>query len=564
MKRAAVFLLGIIMLVSMFPYTNAAAASTLSVDLGTTLRPVTHCASGSLYGITETIPANISALVAPLKPGVFTNPARAGSGYQQPIGAAIPVAGRLSGTTGKVMIRLADIFPGWPYNFSGMTNWLNSVRSVIADKKASGYSNFYGYEIWNEPDGTWKSSNGSFENMWSQTFSAIRAADPGAKIIGPSYSYYNHSRMSSFLTYCKANNCLPDIICWHELSSNTSTASNLRDYRALETSLGIAAIPISINEYCDTDHAKEGAPGPSARFIAKFERYKVDSACITWWWTGAPGRLGSLLASNTQKGAGWWFYKWYGDMSGNMVSVTPPNDNSDQVDGFACVDDSAKYVSLLFGGINDGSVNVVFRNIPSFIGANATVKVEKVSWTSKDTVSAGPLTVTAGNYPVTNGQITVPVTGCNGTDGYRVYITPGISNTQVRYEAEKAAITEANISSGSNASEGRYVAQIDYNDTTMPRYSFVDFTVNVPTTKTYTMTIRYANGTGSTATQGLAYNNGSWSTVNYPATAGWGQFGSVNVSVNLKAGINIIRLAKGSPGFSGGTGYAELDYIEIN
>jgi hypothetical protein len=33
--------------------------------------------------------------------------------------------------------------------------------------------------------------------------------------------------------------------------------------------------------------------------------------------------------------------------------------------------------------------------------------------------------------------------------------------------------------------------------------------------------------------------------------------------VNLKAGYNVIRLAKGSPYFSGGTGYAELDNIKL-
>ena len=49
--------------------------------------------------------------------------------------------------------------------------------------------------------------------------------------------------------------------------------------------------------------------GSSARFIGKFERYKVDSAMITWWFTNAPGRLGSLLATNTEKGAGWFLYK---------------------------------------------------------------------------------------------------------------------------------------------------------------------------------------------------------------------------------------------------------------
>jgi hypothetical protein len=77
------------------------------------------------------------------------------------------------------------------------------------------------------------------------------------------------------------------------------------------------------------------------------------------------------------------------------------------------------------------------------------------------------------------------------------------------------------------------------------------------------MAIRYANGTGTTSTQGLAFNGGAWSTVSYPPTGGWAQFGTVTTTVNLRAGANTIRLAKGSPFFAGGTGFAELDYIEL-
>lgn len=37
-----------------------------------------------------------------------------------------------------------------------MNNWLNEITRFIRDKKASGLTNWYGLEIWNEPDGTWK------------------------------------------------------------------------------------------------------------------------------------------------------------------------------------------------------------------------------------------------------------------------------------------------------------------------------------------------------------------------------------------------------------------------
>ena len=428
-KRILAFTLGILLLLTMIPELPVFAANSMTVDCANVLRGVTHCANGSLYGVTESIPADVNGLIAPLNPYVLRNPARGSTGNQHAFGDAILVSAKLTSVPGaKVSIDLADMLPGWPYKWPGMTSWLNQVKAFIADKKASGRDNFYGYEIWNEPDGTWNSANGTFHDMWKQTYDVIRANDPGAKIIGPCDSFYSHTRLSSFLSFCKSNNCMPDIMSWHELGGGGGAevvSPHLRDYRALEASLGINALPISINEYCDPDHSLEGQPGSSARYIAKFERYKVESACISWWFVPSPGRLGSLLATNTQKGAGWYFYKWYGDMSGNMVSVTPPNDDSNQVDGAACVDSNARYISFIFGGPNDGTINTTIKNIPSFIGSTASVKIEKIDWISKDTVSNGTTTISSSNYSVVNGQISVSLSGCNNSSGYRIYITPG-------------------------------------------------------------------------------------------------------------------------------------------
>lgn len=433
MKRILAFVLCIMVTLVSFPAMPVLAANSMTVDCSNVLREVTHCASGSLYGITENIPADVNNLVAPLNPYVMRNPARGSNGNQHPYGDAILVAKRLASVpSAKISIDLADMLPGWPYQWPGMTSWINQVTSFIADKKASGLNNFYGYEIWNEPDGTWNTANGTFNDMWKQTYNAIRANDPNAKIIGPCDSYYNRSKMSSFLSFCKANNCIPDIMSWHELSGGAKTVSpNLKDYRALEASLGISALPISINEYCDPDHNLEGQPGSSARFIGKFERNKVESACITWWFVPTPGRLGSLLATDTQKGAGWYFYKWYGDMTGNMVNVIPPNDNSDLVDGAACVDSNNKYVSFIFGGPNDGTISTTFKNLPAFVGSTASVKMEKIDWVSKDTVSSGPSVISTSNYSVVNGQITVTLPNSNDSSGYRIYITPGTASDLV-------------------------------------------------------------------------------------------------------------------------------------
>ena len=408
------------------PY-NYVKASTLTVDCNSKIRGATHCANGSLYGIIENVPGDYDSLVAPLHPFVMRNPGRGANGNQHPYGDAIKVAKRLSASPGAlVSVDLADILPGWPYSWPGIDKWLNEVKSFIADKKASGLTNWYGLEIWNEPDGTWKDSNGlSFNEMWKKTYEVIRQNDPNEKIIGPCISWYNENNIKGFLQYAKSNNCLPDIISWHELSGIEGVSSHLKSYRNLEKSLGIPELPITINEYCDAKHELEGQPGSSARFIGKFDRYKVDSAMITWWFVPYPGRLGSLLATNNQKGAGWYLYKWYGDMTGDMVQVTPPNDNSNQVDGAACVDSSKEYISFILGGPNDGSLTAVFKNIPDFIGSSAKVKAEKVDWVSKDTPSNGPNTIFEKNYSINNGQLSINIPGTNGNSGYRVYITKG-------------------------------------------------------------------------------------------------------------------------------------------
>jgi len=399
------------------------AATPLTVDLSAPIGPVTHVASGSLYGVTESLPADVNAWIAPLHPRMFTNPA---ANVQQPIGDAILVAGRVAPTGALVTIRLADWLKGF-YTFTSMTDWLDKVGQTVSRKKAAGLTNIYAYEIWNEPNGTYASSNPlSFNEFWRQTFLQLRKLDPGVKITGPSLSYYNEAFLKDFLSFCKTNSCLPDIVGWHELGGGNFTGT-LQSYRALEKQLGIGPLPISINEYSGAAHIDvEGQPGASAPLIAKFERFSVDSACISFWDVGHPGRLGSLMASNTEPNGGWWFYKWYGDMAGSMVSTTPPTPASaTALDGFANLDTTGRSASVLFGGVNDGTVQVVVKGFKTaaFFGATVHAVVERTPFVSRTTAVKAPQTISMSDLAVTNDQISVSVSSANKTDGYRLTLT---------------------------------------------------------------------------------------------------------------------------------------------
>ena len=122
----------------------AQAATLLTVDLSTTVRPVSHVASGSLYGALETQPADVNGLIAPLHPNVFNNPA---ADVQQPIGDAIAAAGRVAPLGARVSIRLADWFPSWPYAFTSMTDWFNKLGQTVSRRKSANLTNIYAYEI---------------------------------------------------------------------------------------------------------------------------------------------------------------------------------------------------------------------------------------------------------------------------------------------------------------------------------------------------------------------------------------------------------------------------------
>lgn len=414
------------------------AAVNLNVSLGDSIRPVTHVATGSLYGLTETLPSNIEKDVAPLKPNVFLSPARSGNGRQQGIGGAFLVAPRVESIGAKIQIRLADVLPGWPYAYKNMDHWKSEVTSVINDKLSSQNKNFDGYEIWNEPDGTWKDANGDFNSvLWKQTYQLIREKDPTAKIIGPSYSWYNSSRMEAFVKYCSANNCMPDVISWHQWGSGGFVGA-VENYRNLEKKYNVSPRAISINEYSSEEHSEEGCPGVSVPFIAKFERYGVESAMISWWFVPLPGRLGSLLTSNNERGGGWWLYKWYGDMSGYMAKVTPPNDKSDGVDGFAALDKKKGFASIVLGGNTLGDVSVNISGIPASFGNKVNVDVEYVVWENKDKAVPSTTLESSKEYSVSDGKITVPVNIKNTKYGYRVYVTPIIP--QEPYKGTAAAI----------------------------------------------------------------------------------------------------------------------------
>ncbi|MFK0159682.1 RICIN domain-containing protein [Streptomyces sp. NPDC090493] len=436
------------------------SATTLVVSANQTLRSVTHVATGSLYGLdTASVPAD--SLVEPLKPNTFVQMAPGGSqlpnGESSPGGDALVVAPEAAKAGAKVVVRMPDWYPNFPYKWVSWSDWLSAVDKQVASVQASGATNISAYELWNEPDGTWDTSAaGAFDDGWSRTYKEVRAKDAATPVQGPSFATYTDSKMKTFLQDAIANNAVPDIIAWHELQSSANIAAHVADYRTLESSLGLSARPIAIEEYGTTSEV--GVPGPLASYVAKFERAGVHDAELAFW--NHYGTLGDTLTDTggSPNGA-YWLYKWYGDMSGNMLVTTPPAQTG--IDGFATRNAAGNQISVVTGGCT-GSCAVTVNGLSSLsaFGSTVHVKLEYTPSKGRTTAVSGPVTISDTDYAVSGGSITVPVT-MNASDGYHLTITPSGTATSLasRYQVTNRNSGLALDTNGAGTAQGTLVVQ---------------------------------------------------------------------------------------------------------
>jgi hypothetical protein len=118
-----------------------APASNLVVNADQVLRPVTHIASGALYGLaTDAVPAD--NLVEAFKPNTFVQMAPGGkqlpNGEPVPAGDALVVAPEAAKAGAKVVVRMPDWYPNFPYRWVSWDDWLSAVDTQVEAVQASG------------------------------------------------------------------------------------------------------------------------------------------------------------------------------------------------------------------------------------------------------------------------------------------------------------------------------------------------------------------------------------------------------------------------------------------
>jgi hypothetical protein len=553
---------------ALFPVASAnAAASQLTVDLSANTGALRYGATGFLYGLgDEGIPNE--TMLAALKPQVTAQ--KAPDGLQHPNGDALKIAPMFKRTGGRdIQIYMQDVYQQWPYENNGLNDYLSKVDTMVRKVVADPYRGSYVYVPFNEPDQIWYSGNLSgLESAWKTVYQKIRSIDSSARIAGPNFAGYRSADLRGFLTYARDNGVLPAVTTWHELGNDffTSWQSHYSDYRSIESSLGISARPITINEYARSS-GDLGVPGNLVQYVARFEASKVDG-CLAFWTTA--GGLNDLVTHNNQATGGWWLYKWYGELTGNTVAVTPPA-ASGSLQGLAALDAAKKQARVIFGGNNPATgtydTNVVVKGLgaASYLGSTVHATVWGVD-TSGLNPSSGPYVVTEGDYTSSGGQVTIPLTGLKGQSAYQIIVTPNSDLSTVgsssRYQAEYAGIGgTARITYGSNTGySGTYFVE-GYGASTTASTRFV---VNVPANGYYNLGLRYSAGpySGAPADRSirLRVNGSDLTDVALPGTADWNTWKTATTKVYLPAGISRVEYNAFA---SDDRDAVNLDYLDV-
>lgn len=550
----------------------AAAASTFTVNLGSSTGAVMHGATGALYGVSDAgVPS--ANLITPLN---VTTIAQGPPGdTQHPNGDAGKISASFmqEDSNGKILVYLQDIYSSWPYPTETLSSYESTVNTIMAAIAASPQKADFEIVPFNEPDQQWFDLGGgssyysNFYTWWDDLYAEIEADDPGAVVVGPNESGWDASFMPGFLAHAKAAGDLPGLISWHELSTSSLTnfASHYAAYRADETAAGITTpIPIDIDEYgTDLDLS---SPGQLVQWIAMFEKAKVYGDMAYW---DIAGNFDDLATGqNTPTGA-YWLYYWYGRMTGNTVSVTPPSPNTaDTLQGVASYDTSKDQAQVILGG-SSGATNTVINGISSSVfGSNVTATVEETDWSGFAGAGPAPQVISRTTYSTSSGSITVPLTNMNAMSAYRIVLTPANTTSVTSptvpssstYYAANAAITDATVytQSGYATADGKDVGAIDASD------SAVTFTVTAPTSGSYNLAIYYGNQTGTYATQALSIDGVADEFVDYPATLSWLWRSYVTVPVTLTAGTHTITLAVSNATLGTSIGQVTLDQIVLS
>lgn len=462
---------------------------TLEVDAAVSSGEVSSRATGFLYGIAQNgVPD--AAMVESID--VSSVSQKVIGGLQHPIGDVDEAAHVLDGCD-YITVYLQDCFDTWYYCWqeigdmraAGTYDCEKFVRErfhpLVTEKvtalKDKDYADRLVYCPYNETDnavwfgtpsedGTWMMFDDAaklrFYQAWKETYELIRSIDPDAVIGGPGYCDYDSYEIRHFLEYCKENNCLPDIMIYHELSDKSSFywQDHVDDYRQIEKDLGIAEMPVIVTEYGTMQEC--GAPADMLKYVVNIENSGVYANAAYW---RLANNLCDTAADNNSPNSNWWLFRWYADMEGdllqskiidilhadfaNAIKYNYERFHYKGFTGIASMTEEKDEISVICGGC-DYTSGVSFKNLnKTELGKKVNVKIECVYYEGLSGIVNSPVLVSEYTANVAFGRLRVDIENPDPTAVYHVTLTEAEDGKEdyfneslpVRYEFENGVLS---------------------------------------------------------------------------------------------------------------------------
>ncbi len=472
MAKLISFIITVIMLFESMPL---AWVPTLTVDAGDRGDEISNYATGFLYGLAEPgVPSE--AMTNSLD--ISTVSQKVIDGLQHPTGDVDRVADQLTNCDYRV-VYLQDAFDTWYYCYdeimemrkNGTYAWekfleeryLPIVEEKVRELSAKEYSDDIVYCIYNECDnavwfGNYIDGNvhydevgkANFYKAWEITYDLVKSIDPDAKIGGPGFCDYVTEKMEGFMEYTVENDCVPEIMIYHELGfwCSVEWPKHVEDYRRIEKEAGLPELPIIVTEYGAMEEC--GNPAAMVRYIVSMEKTNTYGDMAFW---RLANNLNDTCADDNSPNSNWWLYRKYAEMEGETLAVSTAALNDRNLydtdwwyhyTGMASLTPDGKEINVICNG-SDNKKAVKIKNIgETEMGKIVDVTVECVYFTGLSGIVSEPYTVRKYKTKVSGNSLNINIPGTDTDTVYFISVKEhteeieAVRNTNlpVRYEFE--------------------------------------------------------------------------------------------------------------------------------
>ncbi len=467
MSRVISLLITIILMLESVPLVWV---PTLTVDASKELSDVSTRATGFLYGLSEEgVPSK--AMTNSLD--IASVSQKVPQGLQHPTGDISHVAPQLD-ECDYTVVYLQDAYSTWYYchdeimemRKNGTYDWkafiTESYFPLIKEKvellKDASYKDKLVYCIYNECDNAvWfgnyvdgqthydEIGRQNFYEAWKMTYDYVRSLDPDAVIGGPGFCDYETTKIEGFMKYCAENDCVPEIMIYHELAwwSIPDWHKHVEDYRRIEKTYGVAELPIIVTEYGTMEDC--GNPATMLHYIIAMEKSGVYGNMAYW---RLANNLNDTAADDNSPNSNWWLYRRYAEMDGKHLEVTSDSQDEysyrERLDGVATITDDKETINMIVTGSEDKRAVKIKNLDETELSGTVNVKIECVYYQGLTGVVSSPIVLRQYNTTVNCGSLNINIPGTDNDSVYFITVSgkdeDGVAvrnnNIPVRYEFE--------------------------------------------------------------------------------------------------------------------------------